>query len=232
MGKLLEDPALRNKSGVFRDRCDAGKRLAQFIQREITPKNAVICAIPSGGIPVGVEIASGLSFPFTVLVVRKLQIPWNTEAGFGSMTWDGTVYLNQALVDRLSLSDDDITRAVEKTADSIRDRTTLYSGYMKSLVRVTGKTVIITDDGLASGYTMLAAVRSLRRLDPGQVIVAIPTGSVAAATLLSAETDIVVCLNLVKGPAFAVAAAYQNWHDLSDLEVNTHLFRIKETGIF
>lgn len=231
MGVLLEDPALHDRSGVFLDRCDAGKKLAQFIKQELSPENGIICAIPSGGIPVGVEIARELSFPFTVLVVRKLQIPWNTEAGFGSMTWDGKVYINRALADRLSLSGDDIARAVEKTAGSIRERTALYSEYMKSLTGIAGKTVIITDDGLASGYTMLAAVRSLGSLGPGRVIIAIPTGSAGAVTFLLPETDIVVCLNIVTRPSFAVARAYEHWHDLNESEVLTHLSRLKETGI-
>ncbi|HTY15220.1 MAG TPA: phosphoribosyltransferase family protein [Methanoregulaceae archaeon] len=232
MGTLVQDPDLLNKSGVFHDRCDAGKKLATLLRREKITENAVVCAIPSGGIPVGVEIARGLSIPFTVLVVRKLQIPWNTEAGFGSMTWDGNVYLNQALVDRLSLSGDDIARAVETTAASIRERTGLYAGYMKSLTRIAGKTVIATDDGLASGYTMLAAVRSLRGLGPGRIVVVVPTGSVSAVTLVAAETDIVLCQNLVTGPSFAVASAYEYWHDLSDSEVATQLSRVRETGFF
>jgi putative phosphoribosyl transferase len=232
MGILIQDPALHNKSGVFLDRCDAGKNLAKLIKQEISPENAVVCAIPSGGIPVGVEIARKLSLPLTVLVVRKLQIPWNAEAGFGSMTWEGTVYLNQGLIDHMSLSEDEIARAVERTAASIRYRTAMYSEYMKSLTRIAGKTVVVTDDGLASGYTMLAAVRSLWKLGPGRVVVAVPTGSAAAVALLSAETEIVICPNVITGPSFAVALAYKNWHDLSDTEVSTQLSRVEETGIF
>jgi predicted phosphoribosyltransferase len=232
MGILLQDPALNNKSGVFRDRCDAGKRLAEFIKQEIFWENAVICAIPSGGIPVGVEIAQELSLPLTVIVVRKLQIPWNTEAGFGSMTWDGTVYINRDLVNRLTLSDEEIARAVEKTAESIRERMALYAGYMKFLTRLAGKMIILTDDGLASGYTMLAAVRSLRTLGPDRIIIAVPTGSAGAAALVSTETDTMICLNIITGPSFAVAQAYGYWHDLDDREVEKHLSRVRETGIF
>jgi putative phosphoribosyl transferase len=232
MGILIEDPAMHNKHGVFHDRSDAGKNLAALIKQEINPKNAVVCAIPSGGIPVGVEITRELSLPFTVLVARKLQIPWNAEAGFGSMTWEGTVYLNQGIVDRMSLSEDEIARAVERTAASIRYRTAMYSEYRKSLTRIAGKTVIVTDDGLASGYTMLTVVRSLKKLGPGRVVVAVPTGSAAAAALLSAETEIVICPNVITGPSIAVALAYKNWHDLSDTEVSAQLSRLEETGIF
>jgi putative phosphoribosyl transferase len=232
MGKLVQDPDLKDKSAVFQDRCDAGKKLAALLRQEQITENAVVFAIPSGGIPVGVEIALALTLPFTVLVVRKLQIPWNTEAGFGSMTWDGKVYLNKALVDRMSLSEDDIARAVETTAASIRERTEKYARYMKSLTRIAGKTVIVTDDGLASGFTMLAAVRSLRGLGPARIAIAVPTGSVAAAALVVAETDIVVCQNLVTGPSFAVANAYEHWHDLNDREVAGQLSRVEESGFF
>jgi putative phosphoribosyl transferase len=227
MGTLVQDPDLRNKSAVFHDRCDAGKKLAALLRREKIIKNAVICAIPSGGVPVGIEIARELSLPFTVLVVRKLQIPWNTEAGFGSMTWDGKVYLHKDLVDRISLSEGDIDRAVEITAASIRKRMDTYARYMKSLTRIAGKVVIVVDDGLASGYTMLAAIRSLQGLGPGRVVVAVPTGSVAAA-----ETDIVICQNLVTGPSFAVANAYEHWHDLNECDVAAQLSRVEETGFF
>lgn len=103
---------------------------------------------------------------------------------------------------------------------------------MKSLTRIAGKTVIVTDDGLASGYTMLAAARSLKKLGPGRIVIAVPTGSAAAAALLSAETEMVICPNVVTGPSFAVALAYKNWHDLSDSEVSTQLSRVEETGIF
>jgi len=232
MGTIIQDPGLTDKARVFHDRCDAGKKLAALIRQERIRENALVCAIPSGGIPVGVEIARELALPFTILVVRKLQIPWNTEAGFGSMTWDGKVYLNQFMVDRLSLSSDDIARAVEKTAASIRERTGLYAGYMKSLTRIAGKTVVVTDDGLASGYTMLAAVRSLGDMGPARIVVAVPTGSIAAATLVAAEVSMVICPNMVTGASFAVANAYGYWHDLSDREVGDQLSRVDETGFF
>jgi putative phosphoribosyl transferase len=228
MGSILEDSLLHNRISVFHDRYDAGKRLAIFIKNRISPVDAIICTIPSGGVPIGVEVALALSFPLALLVVRKIQIPWNTEAGFGSMTWDGRIYLNRDLLARISLSEGEINSAVNSTKKSIQERLERYQKGHTAL-QVRGKTVIITDDGLASGYTMVAAVNSLRDHEPARIIVAVPTGSHSAVSLVAPHVDTLVCLNLRSSGSFAVADAYEHWHDLNDAEVENQLNRVPET---
>jgi putative phosphoribosyl transferase len=230
MGNIVEDPRIHNKVSVFHDRCDAGKRLGMFIKNHIPTDDAIICTIPSGGIPIGVEISLALFIPLAILVVRKIQIPWNTEAGFGSMTWDGRVYLNRDLLEHISLSQKEINSAVNSTKKSIQERLERYRrGH--SPVQIRGKTVIVTDDGLASGYTMLAAVNSLRDYDPAGIIVAVPTGSLSAVSLVAPRVDTLICLNLRSHASFAVADAYESWHDLTDAEVENQLTRVPETSV-
>jgi predicted phosphoribosyltransferase len=218
MVHLLDDPALRNRQGVFRDRSDAGKRLAAYLQEHYPVKHPLICAIPAGGIPIGLELAKGFSTRMFLGLVRKLKVPWNPEAGFGSMTWNGKVYLNQELVRHLNLSDAEIQQAIAETQKNIRQRLEQFTGGQSSLP-VHGRTLIITDDGLASGYTMVAAVEALKADGPEEIIVAVPTGSSGAVRVLSGIVDTLVCLNLREHSPFAVADAYQSWYDLTDEEV-------------
>ena len=99
--KIIEDPALRERVFVFRDRFEAGKLLADKLREYAGKANVVVLAVPAGGVPVGYMVAKELSVPMDVLIVRKVQIPWNTEAGFGAVTWDGQIVLNKDLVEQL-----------------------------------------------------------------------------------------------------------------------------------
>ena len=230
MGEVLEDRLLRDQNRIFEDRADAGRKLAAFIRERVRIENGIVCAIPAGGVPVGIEIALAAGFPFTVAIVRKIQIPWNTEVGFGAVTWDGRVFLNEPFVTRLGLTKKEIEAAIEKTRENVRARHEKYTRD-RQMPPVEGKDVIITDDGLASGYTMYAAVQAIRSGSPRKVIVAVPTGSPGAIALLKPETDCLVCLNIRTTYSFAVADAYQHWHDLSDEEIRVELGRAKGAGI-
>src|SRR5512139_3029086 len=127
MVRLLQNPDLRNKSRVFADRTDGGQRLALFMQVHLALKDPLICAIPAGGVPVGCEIASAYRAEMFLGIVRKLKVPWNPEAGFGSVTWDGKVYLNQELVRLLGLSGEEISGAIAETQENIRKRRDTFS---------------------------------------------------------------------------------------------------------
>ncbi len=224
MGEVLEDMNLRNRNRVFEDRADAGRRLAAFMQANLVIENGIVCAIPAGGVPVGIEIALGARLPFTIVVVRKIQIPWNTEAGFGAMTWDGRVFLNEPFVTRLGLTKQEIEAAIRTTHENVRTRQQKFTRD-RPMPPLQGRSVIITDDGLASGYTMHAAVQAIRAGSPREVIVAVPTGSPGAISLLKDEADRIVCLNIRTSYSFAVADAYRQWRDLSDEEVESMLER-------
>ena len=228
MGSIIDDPRLRDKRFVFSDRHDAGKKLGFFLTSRPLLQEPVVIAIPAGGVPVGVEIARLLRAPLSLAIVRKIQVPGNTEAGFGAVTWDGHVLINEQLRNTLGLSQNEVDTAIAATRRNIRDRIARFATG-RPFPDLTKKCVILTDDGLASGYTMLAAVTSIRTMNPQRVIVAIPTSSASSAERIAREVDEVICLNIRTGQRFAVAEAYRTWYDLDDREVIAELASVTET---
>jgi len=229
MGEIRENPRLRDRLLPFADRADAGRKLATYLSG-LAPADAVICAIPAGGVPVGVEVALALRLSFLLAVVRKIRIPWNPEAGFGAVTWDGRVHLNERLLAGLNLSKGEIAEATTTAQNNVRDRIARF-GADFSFLRIAARCVILVDDGLASGYTMIAAVDAIRASAPASVVVAVPTGSAGAVARVSKEVDLLVCPNIRTGYSFAVADAYTHWHDLSDAEVLAQLQRVRDAGL-
>jgi predicted phosphoribosyltransferase len=222
MGIIIDNPRLRDQRFVFSDRHDAGRKLGALIKSRPLLQDPVVMAIPAGGVPVGVEIARILCVPIGLAIVRKIQIPGNTEAGFGAVTWDGQVLINEQLRATLGLSQGDLDTAIAATRRNIRERIARYTTG-RPFPDLKKKCVILTDDGLASGYTMLAAIASIRTMHPERVIVAVPTSSASSAELIAREADEVICLNIRSGYRFAVAEAYRHWYDLDDLEVIAEL---------
>jgi putative phosphoribosyl transferase len=216
--KIIEDPAYRERVFVFRDRLHAGRLLSEKLRGYAGTGRVVLLALPAGGVPVGYVVAKKLGIPMDVIVVRKVQIPWNTEAGFGALTWDGETVLNESLVEQLGLTREEIEESISKTGRIIQERLRKFRGD-KSMSDLKAKAVILVDDGLASGFTMLAAVRSAKKGTPEKIIGAVPTASAGAIKLLAPEVDEIVCLNIRSGTRFAVADAYKNWYDLTDEEV-------------
>ncbi len=213
---VRDDPDLRNRTGVFADRCDAGRLLGRRIGEDTEP-DSVLLAIPSGGIPVGIELSKMLCLSMCLMPVRKLVIPGNPEAGFGAVSWDGDAVLNNPLVRAIGLSGDDVEKSIE-TARSLIDERMRKFDRARSLPSLSGRAAILVDDGLASGYTMLAGVRSARKRGADRVAVAVPTGSLTAVRKVASEVDRVYCLNIREGPIYAVADAYRRWHDICDEE--------------
>lgn len=178
----------------------------------------MVLAIPNGGIPVGVEIAKSLDAELDAIIVRKLQVPGNPEAGFGALTSQGLVVLNERLVRSIGLNQHQIDMVVKQTQDQIERRKADYRGLV-GIVDPSKKDVILVDDGIASGYTMMAAIESVRNLSPISIIVAAPTSSRSAADLISKEIRNLICPRIESGFIFAVANAYKNWYDVPDSEV-------------
>lgn len=214
---IIEDPKLRNRSLVFEDRDDAGQHLAQALER-FRGKDAIVLAIPSGGVPVGLAVSSRLKFPFDLLIIRKIPVPGNPESGFGAVSLEGDLVLNEQMVRMLGLSSEEIEELAEPVKVELETRNRVFRG-SRHWPDVKGRIVIIVDDGLASGYTMTAAVRAVRKREPSQVVVAVPTASASTIRLLAPEADLIVCPNVRSGYSFAVADAYRNWYDLEREEV-------------
>jgi putative phosphoribosyl transferase len=221
MNELVEDTSLRDKKYVFEDRRDAGKLLAGKIT-QYKGAGALIFAIPSGGLPVAAEIAKALTMQLDIIIVRKLQVPFNPEAGFGAMGPDGEVIVNEELLSRLMLTEEAVKAQVKKTEEVILKRDHLFR-QGKPFPSCKDRSVIIVDDGLASGYTMLAALKYIKKKMPSRLIAAVPTGPERTIKRILTETDEVICLNVRSGFSFAVADAYRNWYDLTDEDVLTIL---------
>ncbi|OGW57648.1 MAG: hypothetical protein A2Z09_00980 [Nitrospirae bacterium RBG_16_43_8] len=217
MGRLIEDLKLRNKTRVFRDRAEAGKLLSEKLKHIAYP-DTLLLAIPAGGVPVGYEIAKSNGLLMDVLIVRKIQIPGNTEAGFGALGPDGEAIFNERLLKSLRLTDEEINRQVEKTKRVLEERNRAYRG-SRPFPDLKDKVAVIVDDGLASGYTMLEAVNFVKRKQAVNVIVAVPTASESSIDLLLPEVDEIYCLNARALYPFAVAEAYMKWYDVGDEEV-------------
>lgn len=201
----------------FENRYDAGRQLAAQLG-EYEGQSVVVLAIPNGGVPVGLEVALALEADLDLVISRKIPLPLNPEAGFGAVADDGTVILNDELVESVGLSPYQINYQTNKVRIDIRQRILLYRED-KPLIVVSDKTVMITDDGLATGFTMMAAVESVRRRRPKEIVVAVPAASAAALERVAEVADKVVTLAKGTMPRFAVADFYRYWRDLSDDEV-------------
>jgi predicted phosphoribosyltransferase len=208
---------------------DAGMILAERLLQyaDVRP---VLLAIPNGGVPVAAVIAEALQVKLGLMIARKLQVPGNPEAGFGAVSVSGNVVLNYPLIIHLGLREPQIQRQREKAfaeAQAKRER----FGQRAELPPVAGQMVVLVDDGLATGFTMEAAVESVKAVGVERIIVAVPTASHSAYRRIHPKVDRMICPDLSRLPIFAVANAYENWHDVSEDEVRSVLAALEEKGL-
>ncbi len=216
----------------YQSRFEAGERLAQLIRNEYEElnelltqdKNIFFCyAIPNGGIPVAEGFSKSFNLNYDFLIVRKVKIPFNTEAGFGSVTTDGSVLINEPLLNRLHLTEREINNAIELTKQEIKQRLEFYKkegnleeGFTRN---IQGKHVFMIDDGLASGFTMLAAIKMVKNYKPLKIYIAVPTAPQSTVQRIENEVDEIICPNIRNVWRFAVAEAYLHWYDVPESEV-------------
>ena len=219
MAPVREDARLRNRQAMFKDRFEAGRALGDFMAPEYGGlARSIVLAVPAGGVPVGLEVSKRLQLPFDCLIIRKIQIPGNTEAGFGAVAGGGEPILNQELIRRLGLSREQIDAQISKTRQELAVRDRLFRGN-RPLPELSGMTVILTDDGLASGFTMLAAIEMVRQCGGQRVVVAVPTAPLSSVRRVEQAADEVISLHIQQSGPFAVANAYRHWYDLNREEV-------------
>lgn len=214
--KIFDLPQLRNRVRVFRDRTSAGKVLAGMLEA-YRGSDALVMGIPAGGIAVAVEIAKELHLALDIAVVSKITLPWNSEAGYGAVAFDGTVMLNEELLSRLNLSKQEIQTGIKKTEQKVSRRVTMFRGNRP--LPDFNRPIILVDDGLASGFTLRVAIKALRQASATNVILAVPTAHSESVQMISEEVEAIYCPNLRSGPSFAVADAYEQWSDLDEEEV-------------
>lgn len=199
---------------AFQNRTDAGRKLVSKLSDYGA---ALVLALPRGGVPVAFEVAKALEAPLDVFLVRKLGVPGHEELAMGAVASGGTLVLNDELVRALHISEHDIGEVVERELRELRRREKLYQG-VRPFPNLAGRTVIVVDDGLATGASMRAAVRALRKHDPGQLIVAVPTAPPDTCAALRTEVDEVVCLETPE-PFLGVGRWYGHFPQTSDEEV-------------
>ncbi|MEZ0290111.1 MAG: phosphoribosyltransferase family protein [Sulfolobales archaeon] len=202
---------------VFRDRVDAGTLLAGFTRRILGSFRGVVVGLAAGGIPVACSMARELGVEFDLVVIKKITFPWTTEAGFGAVALDGTLYYDARVAREIGYSSRDVERIASSVREYVINRTLRLRGDT-DYSNLRGREVILVDDGIATGYTMIVAIRFLRSRGVSRVIVATPTSSLDGALRVSRENVEILILNLRDEPFYAVAEAYREWHDVEDEE--------------
>ena len=218
---VLDLPELRDRIRIFRDRAHAGKILANMLKGH-AESDALVMAIPAGGVPVASVLAAQLSLPLDVAVVSKITLPWNTEAGYGAVAFDGTVRLNNPLVARFGLTEEQIREGIDQTSSKVARRVRKLRG-AKDLPDISTYPLILVDDGLASGFTMRVAVEALKKAGGRRIIVAVPTGHQSSVDRMATEVEVIYCANVRGGWSFAVADAYEHWKDVEEKELSALL---------
>lgn len=212
---------------LFHDRADAGKELAESLVSYAGDANAIVLALPRGGVPVGYEIAKRLRIPLDVYVVRKLGAPGHEELAMGAVASDGSCVVDEALIESLGVDETTLADVVQRELDEVRRRETAYRDGRRE-PDIAGKVAIIVDDGLATGATMRVASMALRRNRPASIIVAVPVAAARTCAGLRSVADRVVCLHTPE-PFRAVGLYYENFEQMSDAEVCGLLERAVET---
>jgi putative phosphoribosyl transferase len=206
----------------FRNRSEAGRLLAEALGRYKDRPDVLVLALPRGGVPVGYEVAAALNVPLDVFIVRKLGVPGHEELAMGAIASGGIRALNDSVIQHLNISPSAIESVANREAEELQRRERLYRGD-KASPNISGRTIILVDDGLATGSSMKAAVAALRGQHPAKIIVAVPTAPADTCDELRREADEVICAATPE-PFYAVGLWYENFEQTTDAEV-TDLIR-------
>jgi predicted phosphoribosyltransferase len=208
---------------TFRDRTEAGRLLAEKLAAYAGRSDVLVLALPRGGVPVGYEVARALGAPLDVFIVRKLGVPGSEELAMGAIAADGTYVLNEDVVEALRIPGRVIAAVAKRERHELQRRERAYRGGRPRPV-VRGRTVILVDDGVATGSTMRAAVTALRELGPARIVVAVPTAAPSVCEEFRSLADECVCC-ITPEPFYSVGTWYQDFSQTTDDEVRTLLDR-------
>jgi len=206
---------------AFADRREAGRALGVLLAERGLGSDVLVLGLPRGGVPVAQEVANALGAPLDVLLVRKLGVPGHEELAMGAIATGGVRVVNRDVVDALQLSDEQLDAAESDERDELERREQAYRAGRPPL-DLSGRHVVVVDDGLATGSTMRAAVQALRALGAARITVAVPVGAVQTCEGLAAEADAVVCLRPARRLQ-SVGAWYADFSQTSDEEVRAAL---------
>ena len=213
---------------LFQNRREAGRRLAERLQAYAGAAGAVVLGLPRGGLPVAAEVADALGCPLDVLVVRKLGVPGHEELAMGAVASGGRRVVNEEIVHDLRLTPDTVERVAARELAELERRERVFRGD-RAPPRLEGKTVILVDDGIATGATMRSAVAAVRSSAPARVVVATPVAAAESLTRLEGEADEIVCL-ATPDPFLAVGRWYLDFPQTGDDEVRELLAAHRPTA--
>jgi predicted phosphoribosyltransferase len=212
----------------FRDRREAGRFLAEKLSFYANRPDVIVLALPRGGVPVAYEVARALNVPLDVFPVRKLGVPGHDELAMGAIAPGGVRILNDEVVRALGIPDYSIDAVAAKEQQELTRRERLYRGD-RPPPEVRGKTVLLVDDGLATGATMLAAIKALRQQEAGRIVVAVPIASPETCDQMRGHVDDIICA-VTPEPFYAVGLWYENFSQTSDEEVRD-LLNLASEGV-
>jgi predicted phosphoribosyltransferase len=201
--------------------------LADLLRKYADREDVLVLALPRGGVPVGFEVANRLNAPMDVFVVRKLGVPGHSELAMGAIATGGVRVLNESVVRHLGIPDEMIDAVAAEEEQELRRREALYRGH-DGAPNLKGKTVILVDDGIATGSTMYAAVQAIRKQHPRQLIVAVPTAAPSSAAEFESVVDEFIAV-MTPEPFLGVGQWYDDFSQTSDAEVR-HLLGLARTG--
>ena len=214
----------------FKDRAEGGRFLAEKLVQYANDPNVVVLALPRGGVPVAYEVAQTLKAPLDVFVVRKLGIPGFEECAMGAIASGGIRVLNDNVISYLRIPVEVVDEITAEEFTELERREQVYRG-ARAAVDVTGQTVIIVDDGLATGSTMRAAVKALRKKNPKKIVVAVPVGARETCDSFKNEVDTIAVCAITPEPFNAVGLWYRDFSQTTDAEVQQLLRRAQQTKV-
>jgi putative phosphoribosyl transferase len=214
---------------IFIDRADAGRRLAEKLSGYRNRPGVVVLGIPRGGVPVALEVAKRLSAPLDIFLLRKLGVPGHEELAFGAIASGGVRLLDHGIIGALGISGEDTEQVTSAELAELKRREKAYRGEQPAL-NVRGKTVIVVDDGIATGSSIRAGIQALRQLLPARIVVAAPVAPMGTYNQLQSEADEVVCV-LVPQSFYAIGRFYEDFSQVSDEEVLALLDQANQTAM-
>ncbi|MGB9465235.1 MAG: phosphoribosyltransferase [Candidatus Acidiferrum sp.] len=202
---------------IFRNRAEAGEQLALHLAEYANREDVVVLGVPRGGVPIAFKVATALNLPLDIFVLRKLGVPGHEELAFGAIGSGGVRVLDRAVVEAIGLSNTDIEMVTQAETTELARRERIYRGGRPPL-DLQGKTVILVDDGIATGSSLRAGVRALRQLQPAAIVIAAPVAPRASINRLKSEVDDVVCV-AVPETFYGVGQFYEDFSQVADEEV-------------
>ena len=212
---------------IFQNRREAGKRLASLLYEYAGVQDVLVLGLPRGGVPVAYEVARALHAPLDVFVVRKLGVPGQEELAFGAIATGGVRILNPYVMKQARITDDELETVANAEAEELARREQAFRGG-RSAPQIRGRTVILIDDGLATGATMRAAVMALRQQNPARIVVGVPAASPETCAEFQDEVDDIVCA-VTPDPFYSVGSWYDDFTQTTDEEVHALLKRVSQS---